>query len=455
MLMLTPPFQGPDEQNHLYRAYAISTGEWEVSTATARRGGFVPSSLHTMFTSFEALRWHNQQQTRWDSVRQYLSVPLRPERTTFVDYPNTAVYPAPVYLPAAAALWLARGINLPTLPTLWLARAAGLLCWLGAGALTLTLLPLARWLFAALLLLPMTVFIHSVVSADTVTNCLALVSIAFLLKLALGDEQQIGPLQLFVLLLLGVALATAKLVYIPLLLLGVIIPAGRFTLPGGKALCATLITLVVVATVSFWSVRSMEIYLPRAAYEPTALKYDLPLPEGADVVAQRALLAEQPGRLIRAVVTSAVDAADWYLQAYIGLFGWFDTQLPAALVVLAYCWLLAIALSGGGDQASGVALVFSQRAVCVLIGILCFGLVVFSQLLSWMPVGATTISILQGRYFIPFAPLLFLVLYRERSRPPSHWLPLLTIGGAVPLLLYSTYSLYLRYYVAWPPDSIF
>ena len=103
-----------------------------------------------------------------------------------------------------------------TLDTLYLARAAGLLFWLLLGSLCLWLLPLARWLFVALLLLPMSVFTHATVSADTVTDSVAFVSVAFLLRLAYGPGVMVRWGQVGALVVLAGCLASAKLVYTPL-----------------------------------------------------------------------------------------------------------------------------------------------------------------------------------------------------------------------------------------------
>ena len=46
-----------------------------------------------------------------------------------------------------------------------------------------------------------------------------------------------------------------------------------------------------------------------------------------------------------------------------------------------------------------------HRLVLVVAVLLCYALVVLSQLLSWEPVGSHTVDTIQGRYLTPFAPL--------------------------------------------------
>ena len=448
-LIGTPPYQGPDEPNHLYRAYAISTGQWEPKVDTQRRGSEVPASLVAMFAAFEGVRWRSTVQTEWRRVRHFKAVPLAPERTVFRDYPNTAVYPAPVYLPAAAGLWLARSLGCSTLATLYLARGVGLLVWLLLGGLCLWLLPLARWLFVALLLLPMSVFTHAVVSADTLTDSIAFVSIAYLLRLAYGHGALVGWWQLGVLLPLAVCLASAKLVYTPLLLLGLLVPGDRFVLPGGKLATALLLVVVTVGSIGFWSSRSDLVYLPRSDYAE-GVGQELHLPQGADARAHRAMVINSPYRLVRATGNSVIDAADMYLPAYIGNFGWLDLPHREPVVAAAYLWLISIALLGGTGR---VRLRWWHRFILAVAALLCYVLVVFSQLLSWEPVGSHTVGTIQGRYLTPFAPLAFLLLHRHASA--WKYIPAVVVSGSLLLLSYSAYIVYLRYYVGWTPGSYF
>jgi uncharacterized membrane protein len=99
------------------------------------------------------------------------------------------------------------------------------------------------------------------------------------------------------------------------------------------------------------------------------------------------------------------------IESFIGLLGWLDTKLPA-LVTLTYPYILVL-----------VALV-SQRPDFVItpankwkILVICTAtvfLIYLSQYMIWMPVGATIVDAVQGRYLIPVAPLFFFLFYNQR-----------------------------------------
>ncbi len=439
-LGLTPPYQGPDEPNHLFRAYAISTGEWEPQITTDRRGGQVPNVLLGMYDAFSLVRWNTGVKTTRERVAQYAEVPVDYQQRVFMDYPNTAVYPAPVYAPAAAGLWMARYLELSALHTLYLARAGGLLFWMLCGALALRLMPVARWLFFALALLPMTLWTHATVSADTFTNSLAFLTLAYLLRKALG-EGRFTPKDAMILGALTLLLTSAKLVYIPILLLALLIPAARFTVPGGKWLVAAGCGILLVCSVSFWAGRSQRTYLPNEEYR-REVRDSVHLPRNVHMLEHRAMIVKAPHRLFRATRNSLQDAFPMYSRGYIGTFGWLDAYLPIYVIVLAYGMLWCLALFDGSPRPT---LPRGYRLVLPVAAVLCYVLVILSQLLSWEPVGSHTVGTIQGRYLVPLAPLLFLAVYR--AQPRRWWIPVLAVGGACWLLWVSGALLSTRYYL--------
>ncbi|NJO86810.1 MAG: DUF2142 domain-containing protein [Lewinella sp.] len=139
-----------------------------------------------------------------------------------------------------------------------------------------------------------------------------------------------------------------------------------------------------------------------------------------------------------------------YLPGYIGTLGWLDTQLPTALVALAYLGLLALAL------VSGLRLPPAHRLGLLLTFLLCYALVVFSQLLSWESVGSTSVGTLQGRYLTPFCtPALFLA-FSGLGRP---WLRLQALGICVLLgsggLLWAAAAVHQERYYKVPNSAQF
>ena len=432
----TPPFMGADERNHLNRAYAISTGEFRPGTEGDRRGSDIPTSLVALRQPFWGLRFQSKTTSK-AIIDRFAEVPLNREETVFVDYPNTSIYPWTVYAPAATALAVITRFDPSVLTTLRCARWAGLLTWVAAGALTLWLLPAWRGLFTVLMLLPMTTWTHATVSADTFTNSIAFLTTAVLLRYAFRVGQRIGLPQLAVLVLLTITLSSAKLVYAPLLLLALLIPADRFKHPGGKWLAGSLVTGLALATLIYWSGASDDIYLPYEAYNPAVRDADINIPQGANVRVHKDLVMRAPYRLFRAAVNGLREVFTFYARGYIGILGWIDTYLPG----WAY-WLGYILIGFTAVTERGVRL--RQRGVLLLTVVLCYLLVILSQLLSWEEVGAHTVKAIMGRYLVPFAPFLFMLFVGLQWRAAAR--RYIVAAGSVALLLIACLTLHARYF---------
>ena len=445
----TPPFQGPDERNHLYRAYAVAQGEWTPDTEVFpdRRGGFVPRALQEASEKFLHLRWYTNQKTDRRKILTLNETSLSGTDLVFVDYPNTAVYPATVYLPAAAGLWVAERFQLGIWSALLMARTAGLLFWLVAGAIVLLALPAFRVLFFSLLLLPMATFTHSVVSADTVTDGIALLTLAFILR-KIFSARPFCLRDLLLLGSLGVLLSSCKIVYAPLLLTALMIPRSQFSHWGGKAVAVMVVGGLTLASMLFWAGNGMEVYLPYAEYSE-AHRDGVGLTPESNVLQQRAKIMKQPFRLFKAGIRSLGAAAPMYLPAYIGNFGWLDTPMPGSVVVLAYLWIVGLAWTDRDPKAY-----FTWKGKMVLFTALlcCYLFLVFSQLLSWEAVGSTVVGTIQGRYLTPIFPLV-LLLFAGKGEKNGRLLPL-ALFGSFALLTFSSNLLWERYYAIPNPDRV-
>jgi uncharacterized membrane protein len=76
------------------------------------------------------------------------------------------------------------------------------------------------------------------------------------------------------------------------------------------------------------------------------------------------------------------------------------------------------------------------------------GIIVTSQYLTWTPVGAPTITGLQGRYFIPLAPAVLSLLHNRRlcRTTPQRALPWISVGSVLILFASAGIALITRFY---------
>ncbi|MBK8501992.1 MAG: DUF2142 domain-containing protein [Saprospiraceae bacterium] len=189
MVFLTPPFQVPDEVNHFYRAYQIADGGFFAERHNQRLGGHVPESFIKLTEPFLDLRWKMNRKTSYPKIRDQLSIPLNEEKKVFIDFPNTALYSPISYLPQAGAIFVLKHLNLRPLILFYAARILTLLIWIICIGFATKTLPRFKWLFTFLALLPMSLFVNMSLSADVVTNIIAFVFLAYILKNVLRRDK--------------------------------------------------------------------------------------------------------------------------------------------------------------------------------------------------------------------------------------------------------------------------
>ena len=128
-------------------------------------------------------------------VQESGSVAFNDSIKEFKDFPNTAYYSPVSYAPQAFAMFMARQFNCSVSMVYYAGRIGGFIFWLVIMFLVIKIVPVYKWLFTVLILLPMNLYVTNSLSADTVTNCLGLLFIALVLKFTFSDNK-IGIKQL-------------------------------------------------------------------------------------------------------------------------------------------------------------------------------------------------------------------------------------------------------------------
>ncbi len=442
-LILTPPFQVPDEINHFYKSYQISDGHFLSETRDNRLGGYVPESFIETTKPFLELRWKMNSKTSFKIIRKQFSIPLQEDQKTYVDFPNTALYSPVSYLPQAFSIFILKNFNVSPLFIFYGARIFTLLLWIIGIWFAIRITPVYKWLFVLLALLPMSLFTNMSLSADVVTNVLSFLLIAYFLKLAF-EKKTIELKDFLIIVFLSILLASAKLVYTPIIFLFLIIPKNRFRSAKTFYLYFILIIIIGFGTALFWSKLINSLYIPYKNYNPQ-YRNTVDLVKCADIEAQTEYILNHGFYILKVFMNSLRHAFDMYYRGYIGTFGWLDTKLPIWLINISYIAIIVIAILENNKNEN-----FSKFQRFVILGsfITTIALILLSQHLTWDCVGGEKTGTLQGRYFIPVFPLLFILFNNSRYNKQ-----LLTKGIvmllSITLLSFSAWTLYARYYI--PP----
>ncbi|WP_433681883.1 DUF2142 domain-containing protein [Nocardia sp. CA-119907] len=455
---ITPPFWGHDEITQFGRAYQVAHGGFQPERIPDDRGiaygGDVPSSITALMGY--ALHDYTTNPEEPDPMVADPGAYARFEGAAVskteeaVWFTNTAAYSPVPYIPAAIGIRLAELFGLNVGAMMLLTRLAGLAVYLALVGFGLHALRAYRvqWLAFTVAVLPIAVFQAGTVTADTLTNALAILVSALLVKaLFLGDG--LGRVETAALLAATVALPVSKPTYVLLAMLVVLVPTNRFAF-GGDAGWKRLLPWGFAAL----GAAAFAVWMKIAAPTTDGMGLMRPAHQWNSVRPSDQLhgILSDPVNFVNVFGESiALRDQRWFTQ-FFGELGFAYIDVPA-LTVLA-C-LLAFAASVGIADRMNTATATVRRTLIVALTVLASVAMIYVTLyMSFTPVDYYIIDGVQGRYFVPLAILALVVLLRwmplrltdVRGRTPAKG-PAITIVAATLVALIA--ALWKYYSIVW------
>lgn len=437
---VTPPFQTPDEPQHLNRAFQLSElrviGRRQGAGSEAKAGGFLPRSLKTAVELALGDIPHNElRHIDRRALEAAWAVRLDAKDREFLEFPTAVLYSPVPYAPQTLAVGIGRLFGARPLVLLYLARLANLAVWVILVGLALKTTPFFRWAFMVLALAPISIAQAASASADAPLNGLAFLFIAGVLRAAWGPEADLSPSRLRVLAALAAAVTLCKPVYGFLPLLAFFIPAKKLRPRRRPALVLASIPLIAWGAAAAWSAATSGVLAP--------------LQSGVDAAAQVRVILARPlgffGFLVRETGSFFPD----FVREFVGQLGWLDVALPAGIIVLFY---FALGATAAFDTAPPIKVRWPARAGAAAVVLASAALIVAAIYVVWNPAGTAQIRGVQGRYFIPFGPLIALII-RNRRLPPvlnsSRTIRAALTGVLIFILCVGLAALASRYYAAF------
>jgi uncharacterized membrane protein len=392
-IIATPAFQTADEPAHFFRAFQLSDFSFIGKKDKNISGGNIPKQLVNMTNdltnrkTFSALKAIYPIKIGAGKVKQYLLHRSDNKVYTFVDFRNTVIYPPVVYLPQAMGIGVARILNLPPLWMVYLGRLFNLLMYITIVFYAIKICPVYKYGFLLFALMPMTMAQVSSLSADACTFSFSFLLIAYILNLALDLKSPIHRKHILYITLISLFLSLSKYAYILLPALFFIIPGEKFNSTAQRIRYFLIIFLVAVGGSVLWFAAIKNIYIPFIAI--------------ANPVKQLHFIAFHPLLYLK-TIASTFDLKNFH--SFIGTLGWLNNPLPIWICI---CYLVIIIVNALFEDDkkyfSGYQVLFTILLVIFSYCFLCS--IIY---LSTSKVGDTYIWGVQGRYFIPFAPVLLL-----------------------------------------------
>ena len=422
LVFITPPLQVPDEQDHLNRSYQLT--EFNIYQFDST----VPASLIKLFDTFGRLNFNPLEKTNINEILSQRNVELNSQNRLQLYIPKYIV----PYLPQALGMFIGKMFNGSPLSLLYMGRILNLLFSIVLIFIAIRTAPFFKWILFLLGLMPMTIYLCASLSKDGMIISLSFLLIALFLRFAYDLQKEISKKDLIILFAVSFLVATSRSVYAILIVMFLLIPVNR--VGSFKKYIIIFMSLIITVFLATQIETLKPLFQPKAAAS-THSTISLPLspdllstpaskltpidnlersdrnktPEGINSIKQKRFILNNPVQYLGIVFNSVfVLQSTFQLDSFVGKLGWLNKPLPKWLINFYLLILIITAfLLSNNDVRIGlidkliIAFIFIAGVIFIETGIY----------LIWNPVGQNYIQDVQGRYFIPYAPLFFLLLY--------------------------------------------
>ncbi len=256
------------------------------------------------------------------------------------------------------------------------------------------IIPFGKIAIAAIALLPINLHIIASCSYDAFTFGGVVLMFAYILYL-MYDTKNIDWKRLLILALIIIAVVPQKVVYIGVAGLVLLIPKDKFVKPKWHFAFKCALGVIAVASILILQGANSDKVVSNTVTNSTT--------EGFGI----SYVLSHPVEMMRMLFKTIIEQGDFYVKSMISFFGWFEFQTPWFMAI-PYVVVLCLAFMRKSDEPKVMGL--AQRSYSLMLFGVVFLLIELLLLLDHTYSGSQIILGVQGRYFIPALPLLFLFL---------------------------------------------
>lgn len=400
-LIVTPPMWGLDEPTHIARAYQLSQGHLKGEHLKNNSyGGEIPRSLYNVI-SYEV---YNRSTTGYVSKvneRNYsrlLTTSIKNSKDVVFAFPNTVFYSPVSYVPSIVAIKISEWFSLSVGALIFMARffdllSYGLIIFAGLWFLKDTKIV---WLAFVIALLPTAIGEAAIITADTLTNAIAFLLSATIIK-SFFSKRLSNP-EIITIILSCIALPLLKPTYLILIVLSWFIPSKLFKSSNSALLVKIMGSFVGVTLMLMWmfitknEIAAAATILPKSSYMLINSR------------TQALNVLKDPLLFIYAFFRTSILNDGLIIWQTIGGFGYNNYLIPGSTILM---YFMAFVLAGSWSEKPKLTKTMNILIPAILVtGV---GLVFLAEYLTFSPLKSSVIDGVQGRYFVPY--LLLLVVW--------------------------------------------
>lgn len=402
--LLTPPFQTPDEHQHLFRAWQLSEGQLFGGRQGKAAGGVLPANLgNAALPEVGSLKPHFDHRPivhRSFSDAFSRATPIHSDANDrFYDFRGAVIYSPASYLPQIMAIEVGRATGVSIENIVRLGRVLNAILAIGLIYWALRITPVGQSAFLFVGLLPMTAASSASFGQDGLVIGSACLLTAAGLRNILARRAQLSTL-----LVAGAAaipLALCKIFYLPLALVGgQPFIAGRLQL---QRLWPWIVLSVLAGAIALGWLRA------------DAMLVVAPWPDIPPAGSRLADALRHPMIFPAVLGHTYIDHGPVLLDSLFE-FGWLNVPSGsiAAFLTAVGCGFVII----GGDSAAD-QLKWPTRVWLIALTMTSALLVSFAAWIYGTPAQMDSIFGLQGRYFIPLGAPLLIAFLPARKAPSN------------------------------------
>jgi len=406
IVYVNPPFHSNDEDRHFYYAYHFSYGkiQQDYNGDSTMIGTYYPKSLLNISKSFQGIPYAERKISK-AKIKEISITPLNEQDTSF--YTNFDRYPSFLgYIPHIIGIWVGEIVNDNPLHIGWWARIGGLIFYIVIMFYVIRILPIFKAFFLLFGLTPMVLYQMASVTYDFGIVVSAFSIVAFCLYFTFEEKAFVDWKMILLFTLIGLYQNYAKGGYYFLSVLLFMIPHRKFKLNFNPLFVTIPVVLISILHFKYGSL-----------FWRLFITYDKPITIpgfqkdflfNSDINLARGL--SDPIQLLENIWHNLLHFRREWLAGLIGKFGYSYTEMPMNFYILHGVILFTVAFLEARDK---FVMSLKSKLVVAATLITTAGFVIIGFYFVG-PLGNNLIFGFQGRYLIPFFPLLALLLYNSK-----------------------------------------
>lgn len=377
---LIPPFQSPDEFEHITRAYLFGKGVIVLDAPKNEvSGGLIDTGLAQYMQAFSSIPFHPERKVSAAELSIAKEIKWTGEKE-FKRAPGMAFYFPAIYSVHTLGLTIGEHFDMSVDATYKLTRFLLLLaiCWI--LYFSFQLYP-PSYLVMALLIIPMSLFQFSSASLDGMATAISIFIISAFLKIS-EDKQQSASWLFYALLIAWLLVASSRVQQCSLILL---VASSAYIMRKARYFFLIIFSALMVIAWQIIAVKtSVDGRVNLGAPTSTIVSWYLSKPLDFMAVMQATLSSPETWRS--------------YLSSFFGMLGWLDAPFAGKeyLYLLALTSLIAICSMTWRN-------IFEKVKTKILLVVSAIGsvlMIYFALLVTWTPHPAVMVHGVVGRYFL-------------------------------------------------------